>query len=102
LTIKKPRILNTLIRKAIIPFVLLFIGNFMFSQDFPGIIELRNDRMYSAELKHYGFDEFGEIDGYYGPLTENMIKTIQRFSGFEENGIVDKRLWEFEPVRNFV
>ena len=67
------------------------------------IIELQADRMNGPDIvklqthlkQNYGFDEIGEIDGYYGPLTEAVIKTIQYYSGFEPNGKVDKQLWDF-------
>jgi peptidoglycan hydrolase-like protein with peptidoglycan-binding domain len=48
-----------------------------------------------TKLKNFGFDEIGQIDGYYGSLTENIIKIIQNFSGFDQNGKVDGKLWEF-------
>jgi hypothetical protein len=89
-------------KKMIISLVLIFIVNNIFSQEFSRIIELRSNRMYGIDiirlqtiLKNYGFNEVGEIDGYYGPLTENVIKTIQCFSGFEQNGKIDKELWDF-------
>jgi peptidoglycan hydrolase-like protein with peptidoglycan-binding domain len=46
-------------------------------------------------LTNYGFKELGEIDGYYGPLAEAVIKNIQYFLGFEQNGKVNKTMWEF-------
>jgi hypothetical protein len=71
-------------------------------QDFSRTIELESDRMFGSDiiklqtqLKNYGFDEIGEIDGYYGPLSEKIIKTIQYFSGFEQNGKVDRLLWDY-------
>jgi peptidoglycan hydrolase-like protein with peptidoglycan-binding domain len=93
---------NDFMKKPIISLALLFIVHNVFSQDFSRTIELRNDRMHGADiarlqtrLKFFGFDEIGECDSYYGPLTENAIKTIQSFSGFEQNGKVDRKLWEF-------
>jgi len=71
-------------------------------QDFSRTIELESDRMFGSDiiklqtqLESYGFDEIGEIDGYYGPLSEKIIKTIQYFLGFEQNGKVDRPLWDF-------
>jgi len=46
-------------------------------------------------LLELGFSEIGNADGYYGPLMAEGIKTIQYFSGFEQNKIVDKKLWDF-------
>jgi peptidoglycan hydrolase-like protein with peptidoglycan-binding domain len=74
----------------------------LFSQDFSRIIELRNNRHYGEDIKklqyqliNYGFIEIGKADGYYGPLTEGAIKNIQYFSGFEQNGKVDRTAWDF-------
>jgi peptidoglycan hydrolase-like protein with peptidoglycan-binding domain len=89
-------------KKTVFLYILLFFANYIFSQDFSRIIELRSIRMYGNDivqlqtlLKNMGFDEIGEIDGYYGPLTENAINTIQYFSGFENDGKVNKILWDF-------
>jgi hypothetical protein len=89
-------------KKIIISLFLLFVVKNIFSQDFTRIIEVRNNRMngpdilrLQTQLKKYGFDGIGEIDGYYGPLSETIIKKIQYFSGFEQNGKVDKDLWDF-------
>jgi peptidoglycan hydrolase-like protein with peptidoglycan-binding domain len=46
-------------------------------------------------LTNYGFKELGEIDSYYGPLTEAVIKNIQYFLGFEQDGKVNKIMWDF-------
>jgi len=89
-------------KNIIVLIVLINISINLSAQDFSRIIEVRNNRMYGldiirlqTQLKNYGFDEIGEIDGYYGPLSENVIKTIQIFGGFEQNGKVDKLLWDF-------
>ena len=89
-------------KKAIFSLFLFFIINYLFSQDFTKTIEVMNIRMYGLDvmnlqtkLSEHGFNEIGEIDGYYGPLTENVIKRIQYFVGFEQNGKVEKKLWDF-------
>jgi peptidoglycan hydrolase-like protein with peptidoglycan-binding domain len=46
-------------------------------------------------LTNYGFKEVGEIDGYYGPVSEAVIKNIQYYLGFEQNGKVNKIMWDF-------
>jgi len=81
---------------------ILFIVNSIFCQDFSRIIEVKNPRMNGADIKkmqtaliNCGFNELGEIDSYYGPLTEAVIKDIQYFLGFEQNGKVNKMLWDF-------
>ncbi|MDR0312899.1 MAG: leucine-rich repeat protein [Treponema sp.] len=39
-----------------------------------------------------GFTEIGEADGYYGPMTETVIKNIQASIGFESDGKVNRNL----------
>jgi hypothetical protein len=46
-------------------------------------------------LVGYGFNGIGETDGYYGPLTESVIKNIQCFLGFEQDGKINKVLWDY-------
>ena len=65
-------------------------------------IELTNPRMEGQDilelqnrLLQLGFAEIGEADGYYGPLTEVVIKNIQMLYGFEANGKVDRSFWGF-------
>ena len=75
----------------------------IFPQNFDRVIELKNPtRMYGKDildlqnrLLSLGFSEIGEADGYYGPLTEKVIKDIQKFSGFEYDGKVNRILWNF-------
>jgi hypothetical protein len=88
-------------KKIILPLFLFFIVNNLFSNDFYRIIEVKDIRMYGSDiielqtkLIEYGFNEIGEIDGYYGPMTENAVKTVQFYLGFEQNGKVDIALWE--------
>ena len=66
------------------------------------LFELRNPPMFGQDiinlqnrLLSLGFFEIGDIDGYYGQLTSKVIKTIQYYSGFEQNEIVDKKLYDF-------
>jgi hypothetical protein len=79
-----------------------FCPNVSFSQNFSRILELKNTRMNGRDITNLqerlillGFYEVGEVDGYYGPKTERVIKAIQRFSGFQEDGKVDHLLWNF-------
>ena len=44
------------------------------------------------ELQFY---EIGEADGYYGAMTEGVIKKIQDKRGLPVTGIVDKEFWDF-------
>jgi hypothetical protein len=73
-----------------------------FSQDFTRNIELKAIRMNGPDiyriqhiLANHGFSEIGEVDGYYGPLSEGAIKRVQKSLGVEQNGKVDKELWDF-------
>lgn len=84
-------------------FFLIFLNFavFGFAQRFSRVIELKSPPMYGEDIKQLqaylvdcGFVEIGEIDGYYGPLTANVIKTIQKFwPSFYVTGNVDSRLW---------
>jgi len=49
-------------------------------------------------LLSLGYSRIGEADGYYGPLSEEVIKFIQRNNGrvsFDEDGKVNQALWNF-------
>ena len=75
----------------------------IFSQNFDRIIELMNPvRMNGQDililqkrLLSLGFSDVGEADGYYGPLSEKVIKNIQFFSGFKSDGKIFKPVWDF-------
>jgi hypothetical protein len=82
--------------------VCVFCPNVSFSQNFSRILELKTARMNGQDIANLqerlillGFYNVGEADGYYGPKTEQVIKAIQRFSGFQEDGKVDHLLWNF-------
>jgi len=75
---------------------------YVFGQNFSRVLELNARRMNGSDVEalqkrllYLGFAGVSEADGYYGPKTEEVIKTIQKFSGFEENGKVDRALWNF-------
>lgn len=75
----------------------------VFSQSYNRVIELRNPvRMNGQDvlalqnrLLSLKFNGMGNADGYYGPLTEGVIKEIQAFLGFEPNGKVERTLWNY-------
>jgi hypothetical protein len=65
-------------------------------------LAMKNPRMNGPEvfalqnrLLELQFYELGEADGYYGPMTETVIKKIQDYRGLPATGIVDKELWDF-------
>ena len=62
------------------------------SQNDSRIIQLASPRMNGQDvldlqnrLLSLGFSGVGEADGYYGPLSEGVIKSVQTFSGFKPN-----------------
>jgi len=82
--------------------VLHMCPHYVFGQNFSRVLELNTRRMNGPDVEalqkrllSFGFAGVGEADGYYGPKTEETIKTIQKFAGFEENGKVDRALWNF-------
>ncbi len=89
------------IKKYFFLMVIFFSGVHIFCQDFYRVLEVKNNRMYGNDiialqqkLISYGFNEIDEADGYYGPLTEGAIKTLQYFLGFDQDGKVSGKLWE--------
>jgi hypothetical protein len=82
--------------------LLLICPQYVSSQNFSRVLELNARRMNGPDVEalqkrllSFGFTGVGEADGYFGPKTEEVIKTIQKFAGFEENGKVDRSLWNF-------
>jgi len=82
--------------------VLHICPHYVFGQNFSRVLELNARRMNGPDVEalqkrllYFGFAGVGEADGYFGPKTEEAVKTIQKFAGFEENGKVDRALWNF-------
>ena len=92
----------------------IFVGSFsvlfffvivhsIFSQSYTRVIELKNPTRMNGQdvlilqnrLLSLWFDNIGEADGFYGPLVESAIKSIQAFSGFKSDGKVNKMLWDY-------
>ena len=44
-------------------------------------------------LTDLGYVEVGEVDGYYGPLTESGVLRFQKMNKLPESGIVDAQNW---------
>jgi peptidoglycan hydrolase-like protein with peptidoglycan-binding domain len=53
-------------------------------------------------LRNLGYTDIGEVDGYYGPNTEAVVKTFQEINGLEVDGVVGRLTWNLlfsdEPV----
>jgi len=94
--------MKTRITMLILLAVLPIFPHYIFGQCFSRVIELNSRRMNGPDVEalqkrllQLGFTGVGEADGYYGPKTEEAIISIQRFAGFEEDGKVDRALWNF-------
>lgn len=70
-------------------------------------LRLTFPRMYGDDVRELqqrlwdlGYAEVGEIDGYFGPMTEAAVKAFQRDNGSPANGVVGPTIWAklLEPV----
>jgi len=81
----------------------LVVNQSVFSQEFSRDLELKNPTRMNGQdvlslqkcLLELRFYELGVPDGYYGPMTEKVVKKIQDYFGWSATGIVDKKLWDF-------
>ena len=71
------------------------------------ILTVTSPRIYGDDVKfiqtkliEMGFAEIGEIDGYYGPKTEKAVKDFQSIAGFNSNGIISKKEYDFFKDEN--
>lgn len=59
-----------------------------------------NQRLYGEDIRYlqalivFFYNIKIDIDGYFGPQSENAVKAIQKKFNLEETGIVDEELWE--------
>jgi len=74
----------------------------VFPQDFNRVIGVKSPRMNGPDvlalqkrLLELQFYELGEADGYYGPMTEGVVKKIQESRGLPVTGLVDRECWDF-------
>lgn len=90
-------------KSSIAFFLLLFIASLssLEAQGFSRVIQLQRSRMNGADiaavqrrLLSLGFKKTGAADGWYGPLTEASVKTIQHYMGFPRDGKVTKTFWD--------
>ncbi|MDR2662479.1 MAG: peptidoglycan-binding protein [Treponema sp.] len=87
-------------RTFVVVLFLLVNGLFAQGQNFSRVIEIKKNRMHGADvtslqnrLLSLGFKQVGQVDGWYGPLTEGAVRTAQYFLGFPRNGKVTKAFW---------
>ncbi|GHV84899.1 hypothetical protein AGMMS50230_05070 [Spirochaetia bacterium] len=90
-------------KKRYVTFVILFVFFALPdtpAQDFSRIIQLQQRRMNGPDvskvqrrLLSLGFKKTGAADGWYGPLTEASVKTIQHYMGFPRDGKVTRAFW---------
>jgi len=73
----------------------------LYAQNFTRVIQLQRSRMNGADvtkvqrrLLALGFKKTGAVDGWYGPLTEGSVKTIQCYTGFSQDGRITKAFWD--------
>ena len=71
------------------------------AQNFSRIIQMQRNRMNGADVTRVqrrllamGFRKTGAADGWYGPLTEGSVKTIQYYMGFSQDGRVTRAFWD--------
>lgn len=86
--------------------ILIFIGLNIFSfclfSQSKRTLKVTSPRMNGSDviyiqnkLIEMGFSEIGEIDGYYGPKTEEAIKEFQELVGIKSSGIVSQKEYDF-------
>lgn len=85
---------------VIIVFLLSFLSG-LNAQNFSRIIQMQRSRMNGPDvtrvqqrLLSLGFAKTGAADGWYGPLTEGSVKTVQYYMGFSRDGRVTKAFWD--------
>jgi len=95
-----------------IPFVVILfflLISVLPAQDFSRVLQLQSRRMNGADvtrlqrrLTTLGLKSVGPVDGWYGPLTEGAVKTVQYFLGFPQDGKVTRALWNtiFDPKQD--
>ncbi|MDC7241094.1 MAG: peptidoglycan-binding domain-containing protein [Spirochaetales bacterium] len=82
---------------------LIFLSSGLSAQDvmFTRELKLESPRLHGADVEFIQMRlselnyEVGEIDGWFGPLTEEAVKQMQRDFNFEPDGAVDLNLWKF-------
>jgi peptidoglycan hydrolase-like protein with peptidoglycan-binding domain len=45
-------------------------------------------------LLSLGSQGIGIADGWYGPKTQTVVKSFQRYMGFNQDGVVDQMFWQ--------
>lgn len=72
------------------------------AQTFTREIKVTKPRMNGADVSELqrtllslGFDDVGEVDGYFGPMSSNALQQYQGLAGFEQTGIFTKANFDF-------
>ena len=106
--LRSNNIRELLILKKKIP-VMLFLFllvSALYPEGFTRTIQLQNKRMngpdvamLQRQLLTLGFKKTGAADGWYGPLTEGSVRTLQYYLGFPRDGRVTRDFWNvlFNP-----
>jgi hypothetical protein len=76
------------------------------TNNIPRVLKLAQPRMHGDDIQNLQkkllslkFSDIGEADGWYGPMTENVVKKIQRYLGLQQDGVVTSSTWNalFNP-----
>jgi hypothetical protein len=86
-----------------LPFVIILLiaaAAILPAQGFTRALQFQRNRMNGADVTMLqrrfavlGFKKVGPIDGWFGPLTEGVVKTAQYYMGFPHDGKVTKAFW---------
>lgn len=81
--------------------LLLFSICVVISEDYSRELSYKEPRMsgddilaVQKQLLLFGFNEIGDADSWFGPLLYTAIIKYQNFISIQENGVVDKNLWD--------
>lgn len=97
--------------KKIIKLLILFVlfTASLSAQSFTREIKLAKSRMNGPDvtqlqrtLLSLGFDEIGEVDGYFGPMSQKVLTKYQGIAGFEQTGVYSKANFDFLNNTSFI
>jgi Tol biopolymer transport system component/peptidoglycan hydrolase-like protein with peptidoglycan-binding domain len=94
---------GTMTRVGKILVVIAFVAGSVFAQEieFERMLEVTTPRMSGDDVKQIqqrlmdlGYDEVGDIDGWYGPMSADAAERFQNDRGLPADGRVDLATWE--------